>query len=104
MAENSGETAVKNTETRDSIKQSISDAYEELQKAIQKDKSLNEVVKKKTGKPGNLSSNKIAWAKKYWYYILFIIMAVALVVRLMDPKPYRSRSHHKWDKNGKLIY
>lgn len=104
MAEVDEKKMVKNIETRDKIKQSISDAYEEFKTALEKDKSLNKVIEDKTGKPGNLHSNLVAWMQKRWYYILFIVMAVALIFKLMDPQGTPKRSHHKWDSNGRLIY
>ena len=104
MATTDTNKIVKETQTGEKIKQSISDAYNEFKYALDKDKSLNKLILEKTGKPGNLHSNLRTWAQKRWYYILFVVMAVALILKLTDPEPYRSRSHHKYDKNGKLIY
>lgn len=104
MAEINTDQVIKNIETRDKIKQFISDAYVDFKNALDKDKSLNKLIEKNTGKPGTLHSNLGTWAKKYWFYLVFIGVAILLILKLMDPVPGRKRSHHKWDKNGKLIY
>lgn len=104
MAGVNADQLIKNVETREKIKQFISDAYIDFKNAVEKDKSLNKVIQDKTGKPGNFHSNLGTWAKKYWLYLVFIGVAILLIFKLMDPVPGRKRSHHKYDSSGRLIY
>lgn len=66
-------------------------------------KSLRKAFKmdKEQGESGEAVKN---WFSGNWMTVIIWVIALGIVWKILTPKKYPRRSHHKYDETGRMIY